>query len=227
MEQNSRFLCETCGEFYSSAEDTLHHLTNHNSEFRKIESLAKCRIETFVIGNPERIVDLEEYLNWVRPKIVQILNESRTGFPAVVNLPLLFGEQRLRLRPPRSPQIRTLRLPTDNEYYWWRSKSPPLSASFVHHSFKINIVLDVQFVREGGSCEDVSVRRFKTPNTPLYMGTDVNNFVGIVIQKLVNEKDSCTSIGSGWTMVTPISMEIRKNVYSPMCSDHFFNNNNR
>lgn len=200
-----------------SGETIHHHLVV--TEFRKIESLVNRRLETFIIGNPDRIINLEEYLEWVRPKLVKLFVECRLEFP-----------RRFRLRPPQSPPIVPLWVRSNYDgYYWWRLDAPrqkknPASAT-LYHSFKINMVLDVQFCRDVSSSTDLSVRRFKTPNTPLYQGTNVNSFVETAIRKLITEKNDCTAIGSGWTILAPISMEVRKHVYSPFKSDNIFNQN--
>lgn len=82
----------------------------------------------------------------------------------------------------------------------------------VYPCSKINMVLDCKFFKNG----EYETRRFKTKNEPLFHGSDSDDFLARNFSKLLAEREECDFKGSGWTFVTPVSFELRKNAFFPM-----------
>lgn len=139
-----------------------HNNSNHDNSVSvgmvKIETASRYRLETYKIKNPENILDLSSYLNWIKPYVKEKLTSS------------------------------------------------------VYFCFKVNMMVDCKFFKNG----ETDVRRFKTRNEPFFVGTDIDIFLNRNFQKLVTEKEECDSKGSGWSLLHPVSYELRKNAFFPV-----------
>lgn len=81
------------------------------------------------------------------------------------------------------------------------------------HSIKVNLFLECEFINMKGS---TCVRAFKTKNTPLTIVSDLGQFCSDAFDRIIHEKDQCQMVGSGWTFLRVLNLEIRINKYNPL-----------